>query len=217
MPRESRPPDELLERCRHWSGVLSPISGERERIGYLESRMPGLLADRAVFASIFEGIDRGGDYPDLRWGTMFENEVVLYRDPRRLFSLRMFVFEPGEHTPVHDHSAWGVYGSLLGEISVRRYRREDDGSRDGYAVLRETGRRSLSPGETEVTPPFGEGIHSTGNAGGAVAVMVSAYGRPFRRLFIQSFDPERNAVRRLYPPRIRKKMLAAQALAGLES
>jgi hypothetical protein len=35
---------------------------------------------------------------------------------------------------------------------------------------------------------------------------------PIRRLYINRFDPEHNKVQRLYPPRIKKKMLTAQAL-----
>jgi hypothetical protein len=217
MQAEFQGRTELLQRCRRWSDALAAIAGERERIGFLERGMQSLLADRPLFAAILEGLGRGGDYPDIRQGTMFDNEYILHRDAQRLFSLRLFIFEPGEHTPIHDHSAWGVYGAVLGELTVRRYRREDDGARAGFASLRETGRSTLAAGAaTEVTPPFDAGIHSTGNSNGSgVVVMLSAYGRPFRRLYIQTFDPEKNRVRRLFPPRIRKKMLAAQALSGL--
>jgi hypothetical protein len=42
--------------------------------------------------------------------------------------------------------------------------------------------------------------------------MISVYGSPMRRLYINRFDYKNSKVEKLYPPRIKKKMLAAQAL-----
>ena len=70
----------------------------------------------------------------------------------------------------------------------------------------------MQPGELELTRPLKDGIHQTGNPGEGVTIMISVYGSPIRRLFINRFDAEHNKVDRLYPPRIKKRMLAAQAL-----
>jgi hypothetical protein len=70
----------------------------------------------------------------------------------------------------------------------------------------------LQPGEVELTRPLNEGIHQTGAPGPGMTIMISIYGSPIRRLYINRFDYEHNKVYKLYPPRIKKKMLAAQAL-----
>jgi hypothetical protein len=95
---------------------------------------------------------------------------------------------------------------------VIRYVREDDGSVDGYAQLLQAVPLYLMPGEIELTRPLNEGIHQTGNPVDGVTIMVSIYGSPIRRPYINCFDYKANKVERLYPPRIKKKMLAAQAL-----
>jgi hypothetical protein len=75
----------------------------------------------------------------------------------------------------------------------------------------------LQPGEIELTRPLNDGIHQLGNPGQGTTIMISIYGSPVRRLYINRFDHEHNKVDRLYPPRIKKKMLAAQALEHLYS
>jgi len=45
--------------------------------------------------------------------------------------------------------------------------------------------------------------------------MVSVYGTPLRRLYIQRFNLENGGVHRVFPPRFKKKMLAEQALKAM--
>jgi predicted metal-dependent enzyme (double-stranded beta helix superfamily) len=47
---------------------------------------------------------------------LFDNEFILYRDPARLFSLRLYIFGAGERTCVHDHTSWGVSASAFGKL-----------------------------------------------------------------------------------------------------
>jgi hypothetical protein len=42
--------------------------------------------------------------------------------------------------------------------------------------------------------------------------MISVYGSPVRRLYINRFDDKTSKVEKLYPPRIKKKLLAIEAL-----
>jgi hypothetical protein len=46
--------------------------------------------------------------------------------------------------------------------------------------------------------------------------MVSVYGTPLRRLFIQRFNLETGRVQRIFPPRVQKRMLAEQALKAMK-
>jgi predicted metal-dependent enzyme (double-stranded beta helix superfamily) len=147
---------------------------------------------------------------------MFSNEFILYINNQRLFSVRFYIYESGQYTPVHDHNSWGVYGCVSGKVEVIRYRREDDETRQGYARLQETERILLVPGDTSVVRPLNDGIHRAGNPAVGTCVMLSVYGTPIRRLYVNQFDPMNNTVSRRYPPRLRKKQLARQALESME-
>lgn len=208
-------PEKIEEYCRRWSADMDRWPQEAERVDYFRDHLPGLLLDREAVVPVVERIVDGWPWPDSRYSGIFPNEMLVYLDPARRFSLRFYFHEAGSWTPVHDHSAWGVSGTPAGRLGVVHYRREDDGEREGYARLTETERRNLAPGEVETTEPLAGGIHQTGSPGGAVNLMVSVYGSPIRRLFIQWFDPAKDRVWPVYPPKIRKKMLARDVLAEM--
>jgi len=212
MPRPPKPPEELLEICQRWSDSIENISGDAARMDFFQNELPGFLGNQSLFQELLKNIIGGSPYPDLRQTQMIDDEILLYLNPKRLFSLRMFLYGPGDYTPIHDHNSWGASGAVVGELGVIRYARQDDGTVEGYARLRQTAGVQLQPGEIELTRPLNDGIHQTGNPGQGTTIMISVYGSPVRRLYINRFDHEHNKVDRLYPPRIKKKMLAAQAL-----
>jgi predicted metal-dependent enzyme (double-stranded beta helix superfamily) len=213
---QSQLQEKLSGFCRHWSEAVSRKNDSLDRLAFFRTELPGLLAQRELFYGILEGIVRGGSYPDTRQATLFDNEFILYRDRGQRFSVWMYLYGPGEYTPVHDHNSWGVSGSALGELEVVRYRRADDGSDQGSARLEMSGRALLQPGQTEVTRAFDEGIHKTGNPSAASLIMISVYGRSLRRRFLQLFDPDTGRVQAIYPPRVRKQKLAEQALKAIQ-
>ena len=188
-----------------------------KRIFFIGKEMPGLLSNHRLFKKILTNIVKGRNYPDARQATMFTNEFVLYINNRRLFSVRLYIYEPGQYSPIHDHNSWGVYGCVLNTIEVVRYRREDDEIRPGYAQLREIERPILQPGDTASVLPLNDGIHRAGNPAGSTSVMLCVYGTPIRRLFVNEYDHIQNRVSKLYPPRLNKKMLASQALETIEN
>jgi predicted metal-dependent enzyme (double-stranded beta helix superfamily) len=212
MPRPPKPVEELLKICNRWSQAVENISGDAARIEFFKNELPGFLKNQSVFVKLLKNIKSGSPYPDLRQAQMIDDEILLYLNPRRIFSLRMFLYGSGDYTPIHDHNSWGISGASLGELGVVRYVREDDGAVEGVARLRQTAKVQLQPAELELTRPLNDGIHQTGNPGEGITIMISVYGSPIRRLFINRFDHEHNRVDKLYPPRIKKKMLAAQAL-----
>ena len=212
MPRPPKPPEELLEICKRWSESIESISGDAARIEFFRNELAGFLKNQAVFEKLLRNIQNGSPYPDLRRAQMIDDEILLYLNPKRLFSLRMFLYGPGEYTPIHDHSSWGVSGAAVGELGVIRYVREDDGTVEGYSQLLQAAPAYLQPGEIELTHPLNKGIHQTGNPVDGTTIMISVYGSPIRRVYINRFDYQANKVEKLYPPRIKKKMLAAEAL-----
>jgi predicted metal-dependent enzyme (double-stranded beta helix superfamily) len=172
------------------------------------------MAMKDLFRQILDNVRRGRPYPNTRQATMFDNEIGLYLDPRRIFSLRMFFYGAGDFSPVHDHSAWGLITSVWGQLAVDKYRRLDDGRHEGYAHLVTREERCCGPGEIDVTLPLAEGIHRTGNRGPAPIVMVSLYGAPLRRLYVNCYDVTARKVYRMYEPRHRLRRLAEQVLAS---
>jgi len=208
---------ELQGVCRTWAAAIKTIGDREGRLAFFEAELPALLAHLALFKGILKGILSGSPYPDLRQETLFGNELILYSDPGRMFSLRLYIFGPGEHTSVHDHTSWGVFGSAFGKLEVVRYRRENDGADPDQAQLALSRRLVLWPGETEKTLPLDQGIHRTGNPGDGTTLMVSVYGTPLRRLYIQRFNLENGSVHRVFSPRFKKKMLAEQALKAMET
>ncbi len=209
--------EELRSVCQKWATAVRRINGREGRMAFFREELPALLVNRPLFEGILKATTGGAPYPNLRQETQFDNELVLYRDPARLFSLRMYLFGPGEHTPVHDHTSWGVSGSAFGPLEVVRYRREDDGSNPEQAQLTPAGRRVLWPGDIEETWPLDRGIHRTGNPNERTTLMVSIYGTPLRRLYIQRFNLENGCIHRVFAPRFKKRMLAEQALKVMEA
>jgi len=187
-----------------------------ERIHYIGREMPALLLNCRLFKKILTNVVKGQNYPDVRQATMFTNEFVLFINNRRLFSARLYIYEPGQYTPVHDHNSWGVYGCVHNRVEVIRYRRKDDETRPGYARLQEIDRLVLQPGDTATVLPLNDGIHRAGNPAGETSVMLSVYGTPIRRLYVNQYDHLQNRVTKLYPPRLGKKMLAACALETMQ-
>jgi predicted metal-dependent enzyme (double-stranded beta helix superfamily) len=218
----SRLPDSLNELQTifdRWSESIQKYKDREKRIFYIGREMPGLLLNQRLFKKILTHIVKGQKYPDARQATMFANEFVLFINNKRLFSVRLYLYEPGQYTPVHDHNSWGVYGCVHNRIEVIRYRRQDDESKPGYARLAEIERPVLHPGQTASVLPLNDGIHKAGNPAGTgkTSVMLCVYGTPIRRLYVNQYDHLQNRVSKLYPPRLRKKMLAARALETMEN
>lgn len=205
---------ELDTLTHRWSEAMDRSSGHRHRIAYFQEQLPRLLFNKNIFLSLLQNISRGRPYPDLRSTTMFDNEILLYLDAQRRFSLRLYLFGPNEYTPIHDHNSWGVTGTVSPCLEVVKYHRLDDGQRSDYAELAEHERLQLGPGATDVTLPLNQGIHKTGNPTQQTILMVSIYGSPIRRLYVNGFEPNARRVFKIYAPRIKKRLMA-QALVNI--
>ena len=208
-------PQKLIDFCESCARGLSKRTNPEECIGFVSRLLPEIVSDKRLFREILEGMVRGDEYLDLRYATMFDSEVILYRNPAGLFSIRLFLRGPGEYDPIHDHNSWGVISPVQGELEVVNYLREDGGSKQDCAQLAETGRRILGPGETAfVCGP--ESIHKTGNPTQQTNIQISLYGRSqTRRNYINGFDEVTGLVHPIYAPKIRKQQLARQALAEI--
>ena len=216
--------DRLMIYCSRWSHEIGEFSEESLQIDYFRRELPHLLRDRALIRSILEDIRAGLPWPDIRKVGLFQNEVLLHVDDRRRFSIRVYFHAGGEYTVIHDHNAWGVSGVSTGKLGVVRYRIEDIGDEtksgaegDAPVDIRPAriDHQILPAGEIAVTRPLAPGIHQTGNPTPLPNMMVTVYGRPVRRLYIQEYDPVTRRVFRRYPPKLRKQRFAGQVLKTL--
>lgn len=98
--------------------------------------------------------------------------LLLYEDPDYNFVINGVVRTLDRKRGVHDHAhAWTAYGILDGEEELTRYRRLDDGLREGFAEIALESVTKGVRGSVDVVPPFG--IHAeNGGANRSVAIIV---------------------------------------------
>jgi len=102
----------------------------------------------------------------------FYQQYLLYCDPLERFSVVSFVWGPGQKTPVHDHTVWGMIGMMRGAESCRRFERNDAGT---AMTAGETGR--LLAGEVDKVSPTVGDIHEVANAfDDRVSISIHIYG-----------------------------------------
>ena len=99
-------------------------------------------------------------------------QYLLYVDPDDRFSVVSFVWGPGQQTPIHDHTVWGVIGVLRGAEVAQRYEIGADGRPEPTG-----GEVRLASGDVEfVSPTLGD-VHKVRNAfDNRVSISIHAYG-----------------------------------------
>jgi 3-mercaptopropionate dioxygenase len=99
-------------------------------------------------------------------------QYLLYADARQRFSVVSFVWGPGQQTPIHDHTVWGLVGVLRGAEFAAPY------ARDGRGALRESGCEiRLAAGDVEAVSPSIGDIHRVRNAyDNRTSISIHVYG-----------------------------------------
>lgn len=209
--------DAIASFCGRCTQALRQYTDDDSCIAFARHELGTLLLQRDVFTFLMQAIQDGEAFPDIQRPTLFDNEILLHQDTDRLYSLRMYIWGPGEYTPIHDHNAWGVIGTVTEGFEVVNYSRMDDGGVEGYAELSERERFSLKAGESAHTYPLDRGIHMTGNPTLETIITLSLYGKPIARPYIQGFDAVHGRAFRIMSPRRKKAHLAQSALKTLAS
>jgi predicted metal-dependent enzyme (double-stranded beta helix superfamily) len=109
-------------------------------------------------------------------------------------SLMLFAWPAGAVTPVHDHTSWGIYACLTGELSEERYARLDDGARADFARLRQLWGRTWLRGGISTLRPYNGGIHRVANRTDRPAVSLHIYGPRMSAIDGRDYDPARDYV-----------------------
>lgn len=99
-------------------------------------------------------------------------QFLLHADALGRFSVVSFVWGPGQATPIHDHTVWGLIGMLRGAEDSQAFARTADGrwAPDGAP-------HRLQPGQVEAVSPTIGDVHRVGNAvEGQTSISIHVYG-----------------------------------------
>jgi 3-mercaptopropionate dioxygenase len=112
-------------------------------------------------------------------------QYLLHRDPAGRFSVVSFVWGPGQATPIHDHTVWGLVGVLRGAELSQAYERRGD-------ALAATGEvHRLEPGQVEAVSPTVGDIHRVANAfDDRTSISIHVYGADIGTVKRSTYDAE---------------------------
>jgi 3-mercaptopropionate dioxygenase len=102
---------------------------------------------------------------------------ALYVDPSARYSVISFVWAPGQGTPVHNHTVWGLVGVLRGAELCEEF------PVPGIGLMQSTHQHTLGRGEVDrVSPTIGD-WHKVSNAvAGETSVSIHVYGADIGRV-----------------------------------
>ncbi|BEP41085.1 cysteine dioxygenase [Variovorax sp. V15] len=103
---------------------------------------------------------------------VYYRQFLLHADSTERFSVVSFVWGPGQATPVHDHTVWGLIGMLRGSEYSQGYALDSGGNArpHGEAVR-------LDPGQVEAVSPTVGDLHRVHNAhADRVSISIHVYG-----------------------------------------
>ncbi|QQC65017.1 cysteine dioxygenase family protein [Paraburkholderia ginsengisoli] len=99
-------------------------------------------------------------------------QFLLHADSRQRFSVVSFVWGPGQATPVHDHTVWGLIGVLRGAEIAQAYRIDPDGALAEHGAPQRLGQGAVDA----VSPRVGD-IHRVSNAfSDRTSISIHVYG-----------------------------------------
>jgi predicted metal-dependent enzyme (double-stranded beta helix superfamily) len=116
----------------------------------------------------------------------YYQQYLLYADPKNRFSVVSFVWGPGQKTPIHDHTVWGVIGMLRGAETEQAYAIQDDGKPMPIGH-----KNQLLPGQIGLVSPRIGDVHLVRNAhDDQVSISIHAYGANIGKVKRHVFPPE---------------------------
>jgi predicted metal-dependent enzyme (double-stranded beta helix superfamily) len=116
-------------------------------------------------------------------------QYLLYCDPRGRFSVVSVVWAPGQGTPIHDHTVWGMVGVLRGAERCEEFAVAGAGG-----PMTAGGTHLLRPGEIDLVSPRVGDIHRVSNAcAGQVAVSIHVYGANIGATVRHRYDQDSGA------------------------
>jgi predicted metal-dependent enzyme (double-stranded beta helix superfamily) len=111
-------------------------------------------------------------------------QFLLYCDPLERFSVVSFVWGPGQRTPVHDHTVWGMVGMMRGAETCEEFALDESGR------LSAEGAHRIEPGEIDLVSPTVGDIHRVSNAlADRASVSIHVYGGNIGAISRSVYEP----------------------------
>jgi predicted metal-dependent enzyme (double-stranded beta helix superfamily) len=115
---------------------------------------------------------------------LYYQQYLLYADPLDRFSVVSFVWGPGQKTPLHNHTVWGMVGQLRGQERSANYYQRSDGSYKADESF------VYKPGQVATVSPMTHDIHVVENdLSDQTSISIHVYGGNIGRIQRGVFDP----------------------------
>lgn len=113
-------------------------------------------------------------------------QYLLYCDPLERFSVVSFVWGPGQETPVHDHSVWGMVGVMRGAESCEEFYLDPESEQ-----LESKGTHQLPCGGIDIVSPRVGDIHRVSNAhSNRTSLSIHVYGANIGGVSRHVYEPD---------------------------
>jgi predicted metal-dependent enzyme (double-stranded beta helix superfamily)/rhodanese-related sulfurtransferase len=113
-------------------------------------------------------------------------QYLLYADPQDRFSVVSFVWGPGQATPIHDHTVWGLVSVLRGAELCQAFGQNEQGH---WVATSEQMR--LEVGQVEAVSPTIGDVHRVWNAlEDRPSISIHVYGANIGKVSRHVFHPD---------------------------
>lgn len=109
-------------------------------------------------------------------------QYLLHCDPLERFSMVSFVWGPGQRTPVHNHTVWGLVGVLRGTEQSEPFELRDGVPHPAGAS------ETMTRGEIDAVSPALGDWHRVTNTSDDVSISIHVYGGNVGALHRLKFD-----------------------------
>ena len=164
------------------------VSDDRSRVDQLRPAFARLLAAEGWLPEEYA-------QPDVksRMGGGI-GQYALYRAEDGSLCLFALVVPSGSKTPVHDHLAWGLVGLYRGQQHETIYRRTDNGSDEGRAVLEVVRQQTVDRGEFYTLLPPLDDIHHVETVSETPSISIHLLANDTACVWRHRFDPDAQTV-----------------------
>lgn len=154
----------LSEFVRDLRAIASQTKSHGEIIGRVSPLARRLALSKAWLDRRYYGCDREQGF----------GVHLLHEEPDHTLAVFAVAWLPGRGAPPHNHGTWALVAGVDGPEKNVYWKRVDDHSRPGYAVIEKRGEEMIGPGEVVAFLP--DAIHSVANETGEVTLSLHVYG-----------------------------------------
>ncbi|MCG9738859.1 cysteine dioxygenase [Shewanella insulae] len=171
-----------MENIGRLRGFVQSFTRLVEQVGSDEAR---ILTEGKALLSELIAHDDWLPHAFAQPSTESYRQYLLYSDPMERFSVVSFVWAPGQTTPVHDHTVWGMVGVLRGAERCEEYELDEAAS-----CLWACGSHELPVGGVDLVSPDIGDIHRVSNAlADGVSISIHVYGGNIGAVQRHVYDP----------------------------